>query len=61
MKLIKAMSINRESINLKEKMRLDRVEHAYKGESVVREVRRKYKRGKRAPRNLVKNISGRRV
>ena len=49
MKLIKAMSISRESKKLKEKMRLGRVEYSYKGESMVREVGRKHRGTKRLP------------
>lgn len=41
------MDISRDSSELKEKMRLGRVEYLCKGESVVREVGRKYRGVKR--------------
>lgn len=56
MMLVKATSICGVSRELVEKMWLGRVEHAYKRESVVRKMGRKY-RGERASRNLVKSMS----
>lgn len=48
-KSISAVDISRDSSELKEKMRLGRVEYPCKGESVAREVGRKHRGAKRLP------------